>query len=276
MEQLRKVSIGSSELLFMVRPDLIKSRELDLQLIPEISKVRLAFYQKDLEVLLSETKSWQKLGAEVWLNPIDLPGYSTKQVTELIRVSNDLDIKCFSIVDTYGTLETSTLNNLLVQLEKDLSISTSIGLHSHDNLQMSLSLAAQFAKSTKSERDYVIDASLLGMGRAPGNLKLELIAALLNRSYGSNYNLEKILATLEEIIYPIYQMKPWGYNVVYAYGSFVGIDRSYAESLIDNKGMTLVEKIRVINLIGQRDKSSRTFSQEILDELIDTVKGSGW
>lgn len=87
-------------------------------------------------------------------------------------------------------------------LDKDIVLE----LHLHENMAMSYSLAQTFLEIKKYERRCVIDASLNGMGRVPGNLCIELIVDYLNRNYGYQYDIDSILDAIQEYVLPIKKM----------------------------------------------------------------------
>ena len=147
-------------------------------------------------------------------------------------------------------------------------------LHLHDNIQLSLALATFFIKISDTSRNHVLDASLLGMGRAPGNLKLELIAPVLNKILPMPYDIDPILSTLESTIQPIYDRKPWGYNVLYAHGALLSIDRTYAEKLLETTELDLVNKASILQRIFLMGPEARPFNPRTLQMAIKAQKES--
>lgn len=271
--ELSQVDIGESKLLFLVRPD--QTRAVDVRHVPGgiVNAVRLAFYHKHIKILQHEIEAWQNLGVEVWLNPIDTPGYSSEQIVDVIELANKSKVRCVSIVDTYGALTIDKLESLFGQFSVGLHPEMSIGLHSHDNVQLSLALATHFIQIADDSRDLVVDASLLGMGRAPGNLKLELIIPFLNqKTLSKTYDLNPILSALDSAIMPIYKRKPWGYNVLYAYGALLSIDRTYAEKLLDQSSLPLVNQVSVLRRISLMGPETRAFSQEPLERALQAER----
>ena len=268
-EELSEVDLGQSKLLFLVRPD--QTRAMDVQHVSGgiLKTVRLAFYHKHIEILRHEIQAWQDLGVEVWLNPIDTPGYSSEEILDVIELSNKSRVRCVTIVDTYGSLTIDKLESLYFEFSSGLHPEISIGLHSHDNVQLSLALATHFIQTADHSRERVVDASLLGMGRAPGNLKLELIIPVLNRVTPlKTYDLNPILSALDCPIMPIYNRKPWGYNVLYAYSALLSIDRTYAEKLLDQGTLPLVNQVSVLRRISLMARDARAFSQEVLERAL--------
>ena len=67
------------------------------------------------------------------------------------------------------------------------------------------------------KRSILIDASLLGMGRVPGNLCIEQIIDHLNFEYGNNYRVEPVFDAVDDYIAPIKKKIPWGYlqNIIF-------------------------------------------------------------
>ena len=81
-------------------------------------------------------------------------------------------------------------------------------------------------------RNIVIDGSLLGMGRIPGNLCIEQMMDHLNYEYGTNYKTEPAFDAIDDYIAPIKKQVPWGYAIPYALSARFGLHRTYAEYLI--------------------------------------------
>lgn len=272
-EELSQVDLGDSKPLFLVRPD--QTRATDVRHVSGgiLKTVRLAFYHKHIEILRHEIEAWQDLGVEVWLNPIDTPGYCSEEILNVVELANNYMVRCVSIVDTYGSLTIDKLESLYRQFSAGLDPEISIGLHSHDNVQLSLALATHFIQMADDSRDRVVDASLLGMGRAPGNLKLELIIPVLNQITPLNtYDLNPILSALDSAILPMYNRKPWGYNVLYAYGALLSIDRTYAEKLLDESTLPLVNQASVLRRISLMGPEARVFSQELLVHAVEAER----
>jgi 4-hydroxy 2-oxovalerate aldolase len=92
---------------------------------------------------------------------------------------------------------------------------------------------AQYILEIKSPlRKIVIDGSLYGMGRVPGNLGIEKIMDHCNVTYGKQYILDSAYDAIDDYILPIYNKTPWGYMIPYAISAQNDLHRTYAEYLI--------------------------------------------
>ena len=85
----------------------------------------------------------------------------------------------FSIVDTYGLLDNSSMARYFYLIDNNLDPSIKMGYHEHNNFQLGFSNTIKFLeKSTK--RTLVADSTVYGMGKSAGNCASELLAMHLN------------------------------------------------------------------------------------------------
>ena len=74
---------------------------------------------------------------------------------------------------------------------------------------LSYSLAQEFI-GMNVNRDCVIDGSLMGMGRVPGNLCLELIMDYMNKYDSVKYNVDSVLDAIDDHIWLSGRKSPLG------------------------------------------------------------------
>ena len=134
-----------------------------------------------------------------------------------------------------------------------------IGLHLHENLSLSYSLAQEFIAMKASERKCIIDASMFGMGRTPGNLCLELIMDYMNKTQGSIYDVNPVWDGIDDYIIKLKQIEPWGYSAAYALSAKFNLHRNYAEFLL-GKGRLRAKQINQI--LAGIEKGKRTAYDE--------------
>jgi 4-hydroxy 2-oxovalerate aldolase len=82
-------------------------------------------------------------------------------------------------------------------------------LYSQNSLQLSFSNTKTLL-GMNIERSLIIDSCLYGMGRGAGNLCTELITKYLNDNWQTDYKISQLLRTIDNILKPIYDKKPWG------------------------------------------------------------------
>lgn len=224
-----------------------------------IDAIRVTFHDYDIDQGLLFVEKAKDKGYKVFCNPINIMGYSDQMILQLIQKINRIQPYAFSIVDTFGSMMKSDLHRIYSLVEHNLDKSIVIGLHLHENLALSYSLAQEFISIKSAERKSVIDASMLGMGRVPGNLCLELIMDYMNKTQGSTYDVNPVLDGIDDYILPLKQIEPWGYSTAYALSAKYNLHRNYAEFLL-GKGRLRAKQINQI--LASIDENKKTAYDE--------------
>lgn len=230
-----------------------------------IDALRITFHDYDIDEGLSYVEKAMAKGYKVFANPINIMGYSDEMLLKLLGRINQIKPYAFSIVDTFGSMMKEDLMRIYFMVEHNLEKSIVIGLHLHENLALSFSLAQEFISMKSSSRDCVIDASMLGMGRSPGNLCMELIMDYMNRTQGSIYNVNSVLDGIDDHIARLKQVEPWGYNTAYSLSAKFNLHRNYAEFLL-GKGRLRAKQINQI-LANIEDHKKTAFDEEYVEKL---------
>ena len=210
-----------------------------------IDAVRVTFHDYDIDEGLEFVKKVKEKGYKVFCNPINIMGYSDEKLLQLLKKVNLIHPDAFSIVDTFGSMMKSDLIRIYSMVEHNLDKDITIGLHLHENLALSYSLAQDFIAIKASDRKSVIDASMLGMGRIPGNLCMELIMDYMNKTQGGYYDINPILDGIDDHIAELKRIEPWGYSMPYALSAKYNLHRNYAEFLL-GKGRLRAKQINQI------------------------------
>lgn len=224
-----------------------------------IEAIRVTFHDYDVDEGLEFICKAQEKGYKVFCNPINIMGYSDEQILALLEKVNRIQPYAFSIVDTFGSMMKADLLRIYSLIEHNLDQSIVIGLHLHENLALSYSLAQEFIAMKASSRKSVIDASMLGMGRIPGNLCMELIMDYMNKTQDGIYDVNPVLDGIDDYIIQLKQIEPWGYSTAYALSAKYNLHRNYAEFLL-NKGRLRAKQINQI--LASIEESKKTAYDE--------------
>ena len=224
-----------------------------------IDALRVTFHDYDVDEGLSFIQKAMNKGYKVFCNPINIMGYSDEMLLQLFQKVNLIHPYAFSIVDTFGSMMKSDLQRIYSLAEHNLDVSIVIGLHLHENLALSYSLAQEFISMKSPGRKCVIDGSMLGMGRVPGNLCIELIMDYMNKTQGCAYDLNPVLDGIDDHIVQLKQVEPWGYSTAYALSARYNLHRNYAEFLLA-KGRLRAKQINEI--LASIEESKKTAYEE--------------
>lgn len=179
--------------------------------------LRISFAKHEIDSALKFVAGAKQKGYKVFANPMDAPSYSDDERTSLIEKINLIKPYAFSIVDTFGCMYLEDLKHIFYQFDSSLDKDIFIGLHSHNNLQLSNALAeVMIDLAVKADRNVVVDSSLYSMGRGAGNASTEVIASYLNQKHSLSYNLPELFKTIDDFVIPYskeFAIDSWGYNL---------------------------------------------------------------
>lgn len=230
-----------------------------------IEIIRLSFKRWRLDWGLKTARILMDKGYKVFINPVNNNVYSDKQYIEVLEKVNELHPYGFSIVDTFGVMRISDLSHRYYLVENNLFPDITIGVHLHENLGLAYSLAQHIIQIANPQRKIVIDGSLLGMGRVPGNLCIEHIMDYMNEQYGSGYALEPVYDAIDDYIAPIKAREPWGYAIPYALSAKYYLHRTYAEYLMGKQRLKTKDIQRILSQVDPNE--AETFNEKYIDEL---------
>ena len=212
---------------------------------------RLSFKRHRWEWAMDAAKKLITKGYKVYINPVNCNVYTDEEYISCIKRVNELKPYGFSIVDTFGVLRKQDLSRIYYMVEGNLDKDIVIGLHLHENLGLAYTLAQHFLEIRSPKRKISIDGSLLGMGRAPGNLCIDQIIDHLNYNFGADYSLEPAFDAIDNYIAPIKREKPWGYAIAYALSGKYGLHRTYAEYLMGKNRLKTKDIQRILSQVDR-------------------------
>ena len=147
-----------------------------------ITLIRLASSINQIELSIKILKLLKKQGFEVAINLMRVSEINfNKQIMDKLKsIENSLDY--LYLVDSYGSVLPTKIKDDIKKIKKYTKIK--IGFHGHNNMELAL---ANTISSIESGAE-IVDATITGMGRGAGNLKLELLLVYLS-SFNQQSNL---------------------------------------------------------------------------------------
>lgn len=208
-----------------------------------IEGIRIGFNKSDYETNKYNIKKIllkiKELGYKLFVQGINTPGYSDKEILELLDLVNEVEPYSFGIVDTYGSMYADDLKRYYDLIDRNLKRSVNIDFHSHNNFQLSFSLAQELIRLCNGKRNIIIDATLNGMGKCAGNLNTELIVDYLVRKCEYPYDFDTILDIIDDNMYNYKKNYGWGYSIP---AVMAGVYKAHPNNII-----YLTEKYRLAN-----------------------------
>jgi len=238
----------------MIRPDWYDIDQLS-SCQGNINLLRFAFYFKDLDLTKRYCRIANGLGYDFTFNPVNVMSYNFTDLEYVLKTANEYKPYVVNIVDTFGSIKINDLDRIYDLYEKTLDSNIRIGLHLHENMSSSFMLMQHFLDIKNPERKIIIDGSLMGMGRIPGNLPIEMLLDYMNTNYSCSYDLYPILDIISSVIEKEKEKRGWGYHPAYYFTGKYLIHRSFAEYYIDHhKEMSYADILGIFEMIKDKDE----------------------
>lgn len=220
-----------------------------------IDGVRACFFKNERYDVIEFCKEIVKKGYKLYVQPVDILGYTDAELLELIEMVNPMEPYAFSIVDTFGSMYKEDLQRVFYLIDHNLTASSGIGFHSHNNLQMSFALSQEFIEMTQGLRNVVVDATMSGMGRGAGNTNTELVMQYLNRKYNAGYDIDAVLDLIDNYVDSIRSVCEWGYSIPYFLAGSYSAHVNNIAYLTSKAGISSRDINFILNRIGSEART---------------------
>ncbi len=231
-----------------------------------IDGLRVAFHKKNMYDIISLGRMIMEKDYKLFIQPMITLRYTDAELLELIEMVNKElpDASGFYIVDSFGEMRPNDMSRVLNLVDHNLIPSMTLGFHSHNNLQMSYSNACSLLQFP-TNRNLILDSSIMGMGKGAGNLNTELLLEHLNLFYGKNYKISPLLEVIDKVINQLHFEFYWGYAPEYYLSSANHCTPSYAGHFY-NKHMLPIDQVgELLSMIDEGKKIS--FDKNYAEEL---------
>lgn len=231
-----------------------------------IDGIRMAFHKKNRFDMIEVGRKIIEKGYKFFIQPMLTLRYTDQELLDLIDcVNRELsDASGFYIVDSFGEMRPNDMNRIMNLVDHNLLPSMLLGFHSHNNLQMSYSNAVSLLQFP-TNRDLMLDCSIMGMGKGAGNLNTELLLEHMNLFYGKSYQTEPLLSVIDRVINQIKTEYSWGYAIEYYLSAINHCTPSYAGHFYSKHMLPIDQVAELLGLIREDKKIS--FDKEYAERL---------
>ena len=229
-----------------------------------IDGIRVAFHKKNRYEALELCKKIKAKGYLVFIQAMVSLSYSDQEFLEMIKTVNEFEPYAFYIVDSFGMMKGKDLTRLFFMVEHNLKDKIWIGFHSHNNMQLAYA-NAQRLTTVQTNRNLIIDSSIMGMGRGAGNLNTELFVEYLNENAAKEYEINPLLTIIDDILNVFYQECYWGYSLPNYISASHNAHPNYAGYLDDKKTLTIEDMNEIFDMMEEDKKVS--FDREYIESL---------
>ena len=232
-----------------------------------VSLVRIAAHKNKLKEAVALVQDIKIKGYQVSLNAMGYATCTDAERKELAAMLKGSDIDYIVIADSYGSVLPHQLEALagpLLALD-DIKV----GFHAHNNLQMAFANTLEAIRCGFS----IVDCSLYGMGRGPGNLPTEILLAYLQSLKPDKYNVIPVLSCIDLYILSYFKRDPWGYQLPYMMSGTFACHPYYAKYLAAQNRFPVQDIWSVLELV--KAKSPVGYSESLVESVVqDTPIGA--
>ena len=234
-----------------------------------IEMIRITAHDYDIEDGMDFAKEVKAKGYKLSINPINIMGYSDSRILWILEQVNQIQPYQFAIVDTFGSMKRRDLDRIVSLVDNNLDKNIRVSLHLHENMALSSCLAQAFIDKHMN-RPIAVDGSLMGMGRIPGNLPIELIADYCNDYTRKSYDIDYLMDAIQDYIAPIKGNPEWGYTPAYFLSARFNLHRNYAEHYLKKGDLTNKDINRILSQFDPAKKTA--FDAAYADSMYEDYK----
>lgn len=188
--------------------------------------VRCACHFRELPKVLSVSQWLADRGYRVCFNVMQIADRTYDEVTELTRMASDWPIEVLYFADSTGSMSPDDTVRTISLLRENWD--GQLGIHTHDNMGLALTntLRAQCEGVTW------LDATITGMGRGPGNARIEELVIEAEHFRGRTVNLVPLMSLIRREFMPLKIKYAWGTNPFYYLSGKYGIHPTYIQEML--------------------------------------------
>lgn len=215
--------------------------------------IRYSFWMRLMDDAYDYCSKIAAKGYKLCCQPTRVEQYSDEQFAAMCRRFSELNPYALYIVDTFGLLQKDDLLRYARIGHENLAPGIILGYHAHDNMGQAFGNACAFLEQNYDDRVIQVDASIGGMGRGAGNLRLEAILHYLNTRHGAAYDLAPIYDVWDKHLADVKKNHPWGQELPYFITAANACNPNYASDFMA-MGMSVSEVYAAIQRIEGPDK----------------------
>lgn len=241
LQEIRTMS--KKKIAIMINEKSTKPSDLDFLLKPIqglVDMVRIAIDPQYIDRAIILARVVKSMGFEVGFNIMYMSRWAELDdfLPKLREINNIADLLC--MVDSFGGITPNEVKNIMTEVRRYTTVP--IGFHGHDNLQLSL---INTLTAIEHDVDYV-DATMNGMGRGAGNLKMELLLTFLNKHRGLSVDFN-VLGDVISVFVPLKKKYCWGTNLPYMLSGANNIPQKEVMSWVTNRVYSFNSIVRALD-----------------------------
>lgn len=242
-----------------------------------VDLVRFATNYSELDGLRHSVERLHDLGYDVGVNLMQIATRTPDEIASFGAWCADMGVEIAYFADSFGGMQPREVTDVVAAIRSGFE--GHIGCHTHDNMALAFanSLAAIDAGATYA------DATLLGMGRGPGNARTEYLAIELQRRGLADLDAVPLMGIVAAEFAELHAEFGWGSSPYYFLSAAHGIHPTYIQEMAKDGRYTVDEIVAAVDDLGRsgggsfsKGRMESAASTLGLDDSEGTWDANGW
>ncbi|NBO80677.1 MAG: hypothetical protein EBV42_05420 [Actinobacteria bacterium] len=190
-----------------------------------VGLVRIAANLHEVAGLGTAIDELHELGYEIALNLMQISEVPLETITEFGRQAAAFGASYGYIADSFGSLRPRDIAPIMQALGEGFG--NNIGCHLHDNMSYALTNTMEAVDAGA----VIVDATVQGMGRGPGNVRTEYVVMELARRGQSHAKVGPLVNLVERDFAEMKRNYGWGSNLYYFQSANLAVHPTYVMEL---------------------------------------------
>jgi 4-hydroxy 2-oxovalerate aldolase len=212
--------------------------------------VRLAAHFGELGRIGAGVARLQELGYRVGVNLMQIASRTKDEVEEFAGLCREWQVDVAYFADSFGGMRPADMEAAVHTIAREFG--GPVGCHTHDNMSMAF---ANTLAAIGAGAQYV-DATVLGMGRGPGNVRTEYVAIELAQRGLADLDPAELLPIVTEDFAVLQAQYGWGTSAYYFLSAANNIHPTYIQEMTKDGRYTVREIVAALDRLGANGGAS--------------------
>jgi 4-hydroxy 2-oxovalerate aldolase len=216
----------------------------------QVSMVRIAANRNEVDKLGPSLEELRELGYDVALNLMQISEVEHPHITAFGRQAKSFDVSYAYIADSFGSLRPADIAPIMKALGDGFG--TAIGCHLHDNMSYALANTMEAIDAGA----VIVDSTIQGMGRGPGNVRTEYLVMELARRGLTKASVQPLVNLVEHDFAELKRTYGWGSSLYYFQSANLAVHPTYVMELTKDDRYSPSEITTALDRLNERGATS--------------------
>lgn len=215
-----------------------------------VSLVRIAANQNEVERLGPAIEELHELGYESALNLMQVSELELETIESFGRRAADFGVAYAYVADSFGALRPADIGPIMRALGSGFG--ASIGCHLHDNMSYALANTMEAIDAGA----VIVDSTIQGMGRGPGNVRTEYLVMELAKRGLTQARVNPLVNLVEHDFAELKARYGWGSSLYYYQSANLSVHPTYVMELTKDDRYSPLEIVTALDRLNVRGATS--------------------